>query len=99
MRVYACTLQIEERHNAETKRYRKRRGRCLPIVRQTDTGDQAGVVAENDEDEKRAEKQKMLPGLLLAENAAEVVIQILYAGLDHILELAGLLAHMARGEQ
>ena len=38
----------------------------------------------------------MLSRLFVTENTAEVVIQILHTGLDHILKFSGTLAQMAR---
>ena len=41
----------------------------------------------------------MFSGLFFSENTGKVVVEVFNARLDHILEFAGPLAHMARGEQ
>lgn len=65
---------------------------AFPVVRQTGAGDEPGVVAENDENEERAEKQKVFSGLFFSENTGKIVVEVFNARLDHILEFAGPLA-------
>ena len=91
-------MSREERNNRESRRHGKTGRRHMECLQVSGARKQAGVVADDDEDEEGREHREVLFAKPGSQRAVKVVLQASYRHLRDVLQLSRHFLHIARGQ-